>query len=361
MSPQEIVSKVNSRFGKFGKVIGLFVAFIIVAILVVFIWEVTGTGKQLRATLPMMGGSTSSGFGGVMQKLGYDGDMMVATDESYVMGVPMMYEESVARNSMPTTSIVPPWPMDPPAATGKIPTADKKIIKNGSLDLLVENADSTVAGIEAVALKHKGFVENSQVYERTEGVKSGYASIRVPAASFDAAFTELKTFAVKVVSENSNTNDVTAQYVDLEAQIKNYKAEEEQYQEIMERAVKIEDVLNVASRLAEVRNRIERTQGQLNLLGRQVEMSTITVSFTAEPVVKPTDVIWHPGTVFKEGIKNLLEGLAAFADFLIRVVLYLPVLILKIAFVLVVILIAWRLGWALYRKFLAPKPPITRL
>lgn len=356
MSPREIVSKVDSRFGKVGKMVGLFASFIVVAVLVIFVWEVSGTGRQLRGTLPSIGGGSSGGFSGVMQKFnyGFDGDMMVATDESYSMGAPIMYEEAVSRNSVAASSIVPPWPMNPPAATDKIPTSDKKIIKNGSLDFLVQDADSTVAGIENVANKYQGFVENSNVYERTEGIKSGYASLRIPATSFDAAFAELKTFAIKVISENSNTNDVTAQYIDLEAQVKNYKAEELQYQEIMKKATKIDDILNVASRLAEVRSRIERTQGQLNLLSREVDMSTITVSFTAEPVVSPTDVIWRPITVIKEGVKNLLEGLAMFADFLIRVVFYLPILALKLVFVGVVIFLAWRLGLLAYRRLFAP-------
>lgn len=350
MSPREVVSKVESRFGKTAKLVGLFSAFIVVAVLVVFVWEIGGVGRQLRGT-GFSDGSASGGFSGVMQKLNFDRDMVVATDE-YAVGVPVMYAESAVSNS---ASIVPPWPMNPPAATGKIPTSDKKIIKNGSLDLLVRNADIVVAGIETVAAKYQGFVESSNVYERTEGVKSGYASLRIPAGSFDAVFAELKTFAVKVVSENSNTNDVTAQYIDLEAQIKNYKVEEAQYQEIMKKATKIEDILNVASRLADVRGRIERTQGQLNLLSRQVDMSTISVSFTAEPVVKPTDVIWRPLNVMKEGIKNLLEGLAHFADSVIRIVFYLPILALKMAFVVLGIIIVWRGGLVVYRKFFAPR------
>ncbi len=348
MSPQEILSKVESRFGKRGKIFGLFAAFVIVAVLVVFLWEMGGFGKQLRGTTFSVS-SGSGGFSGVMQKLNFDRDKMVATDEYAV--APMMYAESAAGN---IATIVPPWPMNPPAATGKIPTSDKKIIKNGSLDLLVRNADAVITGIETVASKYQGFVESSNVYEQTEGVKSGYASLRIPANSFDAVFAELKTFAVKVVSENSNTNDVTAQYIDLEAQIKNYKAEEAQYQEIMKKATKIEDILNVASRLADVRGRIERTQGQLNLLSRQVDMSTISVSFTAEPVVKPTDVMWRPVTVVKEGVKNLLEGLVQFADFLIRVVFYLPILALKIVFLGGVLFIVWKIGLLLYRKVFTP-------
>lgn len=253
--------------------------------------------------------------------------------------------DSVSRMKAPTYG-------GAPASTPSLP-ADKKIIKNGSLSLLVKNADESIANISAIAGQNGGFVENSSVYEASEGVKSGSVTVRVPSSGFDQTMSAIKDLAVKVKNENTNSRDVTAEYIDLEAQIKNYQAEERQYQAIMDRAVKIEDVLNVASRLADVRGRIERTQGQLNYLSRQVDMSTISVSLTAEPEVKVFGIVWRPLTVLKQSAKSLLADLAGFVDWAIKFVFKIPVYLLRLAVAVVIV-------WALWRILLWTKRKLWR-
>ncbi len=310
-------------------------------IAIVVVWEVRGDRPGFfREALPVSSDDMS-----MMANDGYGKGLMVF-DQAYGEDVRAITFSSVKQAS----GIMPPVPMDPPAATGNVPTGNRKVIRNGSLNMLVESAEIAMAHIESVVQAQQGFIEGGNVYEQTEGVKAGSVTIRIPSGAFEATITALKTIAVKVIREESSSNDVTAQYVDLEAQLKNFKTEEIQYQEIMRRAIKIEDVLNVASRLAEVRGRIERVQGQLNLLSRQVDMSTISVFFTSEPSVKPTDVLWRPLTVVKESFKGLLEGLVRLADGLIRFVFYLPILLVKAIIVGLVLLSVWRLGRIIVRK-----------
>jgi hypothetical protein len=218
---------------------------------------------------------------------------------------------------------------------------EKRIIKNGALSLLVKNADDSVAKINSIAETNGGFAENSNVYEISEGVKSGSITVRVPSKNFVGTMEAIKGVAVKVESASINSNDVTAEYVDLEAQIKNYKTEEIQYQEIMSRASKIQDVLDVASRLADVRGRIERTQGQLNYLARQVDMSTISVSLTAEPEVKVFGIVWRPLTVLKQSIKGLVSDLTGFVDWLIQFLFKIPIYILRIVVAFFIVWLIW--------------------
>lgn len=209
---------------------------------------------------------------------------------------------------------------------------DKKVIKNGSLDLIVKKTETAIAQIESIAKTFEGFVENANVYEVSDGNKSGSMTIRVPSKNFSDALSSIKSVAIKVGSESVSSSDVTAQYVDLEAEIKNYKAEEKQYREIMEKAVKIEDVLNVAGRLAEVRGKIDRAEAQLNYLGRQVDMSTINISLTGEAEVKVFGIVWRPLTVLKQSVKGMFSDLTSFVDWLIGFIFRLPILVLKLAF-----------------------------
>jgi hypothetical protein len=173
----------------------------------------------------------------------------------------------------------------------------------------------------------------------------------VPSKNFVNAIEAFKKIAVKVSNESVSSNDVTAQYVDLEAELKNYKAEEVQYREIMSRAVKIEDVLNVSAKLAEVRGRIDRTQAQMNYLSRQVDMSTISISLTGESEVKIFGIVWRPFTVLKQSIRNLFAELANFADWLIGFAFKLPILIIKLAFLILVLWVVVKVFKKLIRFF----------
>ena len=263
----------------------------------------------------------------------------------------IVMNESVARDAdyyvAPTTM---PLPIrGAPASTGDLP-ADKKIIRNGSLSMQVEKAEESAGAIQSIAIKYGGSVDNSNIYEVSDGVKSGNIVIRVPADKFDSVMTEVKKLALKVTNENVSSSDVTAQFVDLEASLKNMKAEEIQYQQIMAKATKIQDILDVSSRLADVRGRIERTQGQMNYLSRQVSMSTISVYLTAQAEVEVFGIVWRPLTVLKQALKSLIADLAGFVDYLIYLLFKLPVLILRLALFAFILWIIWKVGKWVKRK-----------
>ncbi len=256
--------------------------------------------------------------------------------------------------------ILPPSPPEPGAepSTPMVP-AERKIIKNGNLALLVKDVERTAQSIQGIAQSLGGFVEGTSFNEYVRGTMTGYMTIRVPGEQFDSAMASVKGLAIRVENESSNAQDVSAQYVDLTAQLKNYRAEETQYQEIMAKAQKIDDVLNVASRLADVRGRIERTQGQLNLLSRQVAMSTITVTLTPEASAREETNQWRPWTVAKEAFRGVVASLIASANVLIAFLVYLPIILLRIAFYALIIWTLWRLAkWGYEKLSGKPLPPI---
>lgn len=228
---------------------------------------------------------------------------------------------------------------------------DRKIIKNGSLSLLVEKAEEAVMDISGIAENAGGFVENATlsdssdcIYERLDysrpclqqAVKSGNITIRIPASKFDDSFSAIKKLAIKINSENNNSRDVSAEFTDQQAKLKNLKAEEVQYQDIMRRAVKIEDVLNVAKQLSDVRSRIDVLQGQINYLSRQVDMSTISVDLRSEASVSSVGSEWRPLSIAKQALQDMLTSLTKYVDAVIVFVINIPVLILQI------------LAWAIY-------------
>lgn len=228
----------------------------------------------------------------------------------------------------------------------------RKIIKNGSLSVLVKGAEETVSSIQNLATRLNGFVSSSEVYEVSEGLKAGTVIIRVPAEHFDEAITEIKKLALRVESENVNVSDVTEQFTDLEAQLKNLRAEEEQYLKVMEIASTVEDILKVSQKLSDVRGRIERIQGQLQYLSRQIDMSSITVLITSEAEVKVLGIYWRPLSVLRQSLRNMLRGLSGYIDAMIRLVFSLPVILLWAATVVFLIVFVWKILRRIWKRFL---------
>lgn len=228
----------------------------------------------------------------------------------------------------------------------------RKIVKNGSLSLLVKKAEEAAEKIAKIASDFNGFVSYFGVYEVSEGVKAGTVTIRVPADKFSEATAKIKDLAVKVQSEDSNSSDITEQFVDLESRLKNLRAEEEQYLIILKQAVKVQDILEVSRRLFEVRNNIEQIQGQLKYMSQQVDMSTISVSLTSESEVKIFGIYWRPLANLKQSLRKMFEGLTGYADSLVKFIFALPVMLLWLATAAVVAFLGWKVLRFVWRRFL---------
>jgi len=227
---------------------------------------------------------------------------------------------------------------------------ERKIIKNGSLSLIVKSAEETAYDVQAIGEDLDGFVQSSQIYEVSVGTKAARVRIRVPSGKFEDAMLRIKDLAVKVENENESTSDVTERFVDLEARLKSGKAEEEQYLKIMDRADTVEDVLNVASRLSAVRSRIEVIEGQLKYLESQVDMSVIDVTLTAEAEIEVFGIQWRPLYIVKKAFRSMLEGLTGYVDAVIGFVFVLPIMALWGVSIFALVIIGWRiLRWSMAR------------
>jgi len=219
---------------------------------------------------------------------------------------------------------------------------ERKITQNGSLSIAVRNAEESVRIIQSIAEGMNGFVADSRVYEVSVGVKYGSITIRIPSGRFYDAFDEIKKIAEEVESESVQRQDVTEQYIDIEAHVRNLRVEEAQYTEIMKRAFTVEDTLSVSQRLADVRGRIERLEGQLKYLSRQIDMSSISVSIKADEDVSVFGVRWRPVLAIKQSFRGMVRALVSFADAMIWILFYLPILILWGAVVMGAAFVAWK-------------------
>lgn len=227
---------------------------------------------------------------------------------------------------------------------------DKRVIKNGDLSLRVGSADKAAGEISNIVKQKGGEVFSTNFYEAVKGQKSGFLTVRVPVDKFDETIGDIKKIATQVISESTNGQDVTEQYTDLQAQLKNKKAEEESFVKILGTAGKIDDVLAATREVARVRGEIERLEGRIRFMDSQTDMSTITVNLTEDTTIVPINEGWRPWQVVKQSIKELVAGMQNFADGIIRfVIVGIPSLI---PFALLVGFLYWA-GKKIFKKISA--------
>ncbi|MBU1907781.1 DUF4349 domain-containing protein, partial [Patescibacteria group bacterium] len=181
------------------------------------------------------------------------------------------------------------------------------------------------------------------------GPRTAYVTIRVPADVFETTLSELKQVGVLTLHESVHGQDVTAEFVDLEADLRNARAEETSYLEILKKSGSIEEVLAVTQQLAQVRGRIERLEGRKRYLENQTDLATISISLTEETRVELPTKTWRPLEVTRQALRDLVAGLQTLVDFLIRLVIAVIGLLIPIA--LISGLLLW-LGWRLVRIIL---------
>jgi hypothetical protein len=167
----------------------------------------------------------------------------------------------------------------------------RKVIQNAEMTIETDNPSEGQQKIGVIAEKHGGFVVISES-KHNEAASQNVAStvvnvvVRVPAQKFQAALDEIRAVGGRILHEKSSGQDVTEEYIDLEARIRTKKALEAQFLEIMKQARKISDAMEVQTQLAEVRTEIERLEGRRRFLENQSALSTINVTLhTPTPVV----------------------------------------------------------------------------
>lgn len=228
----------------------------------------------------------------------------------------------------------------------------ERVIKTGEMSLRVADAPKAVEDIKTLVAGKGGFVESSSISDSGSGPRSAWMTVRVPVAAFDETMKDLKGVGVLTLNESVNGQDVTMEFVDLAADIKNAKAEEQSYLDILKRTGSIEDVLAVTARLADVRGRIERLEGVKRYLENRTDLATISVSLTEETRVEVPTRTWKPLEVFRAALRDLVLALQSLADFLIRLVIGLVGLLLPIALLTgLAIWVVWKIFKAIIRKF----------
>ncbi len=228
----------------------------------------------------------------------------------------------------------------------EVPVTERMIIWTGNISLIVKDAEESLEKAQAIAKDLGGYVVNSSSWFEDQQLRARL-TIRVPAEAFDAAMDGLKDLALRVENTNISTQDVTEEYTDLDARLRNLEATEaellELLTEVRERTGKAEDVLAVHREVSSIRGQIEQAKGRMQYLGKMTAMATIDIGLTPDALARPIVVAgWQPSGTAADALRTLVRTFQFVVDAAIWVIIYLLPTLVLIAIPFVVIRLIWR-------------------
>lgn len=260
--------------------------------------------------------------------------------------------EETKRENLADSGAIVVGPVDTTIAAG----ADRMIIKNADMRLLVEDTDVAMSRMTQVVGDLGGYIVSSRVWYQTwyDGKNYKYATVTigVPVGQFERMLGRFRDISVQVLDETASGEDVTDQFVDLQSQLTNLEATRERIKSFLEQATNVDEALRINQELSEIERQIEEIKGRMNYLSDRSAYSTVTVNFepelpeilptpTATPTATATPSPWKPGETFDSSVKSVTRAYQGIVDFLIWFfVVFVPI----VAPFALVIWLVWRLA-----------------
>lgn len=244
---------------------------------------------------------------------GYNDSLMAPAPESAMQGRASVPGSSVSKTAYDSSGSGQP--------------EERLVIRSAQISIVSQEVKQAAEALKRYAQANGGFVVSAQVWSEEGSPPSAQVSFRIPADKLDATVAFVRSQAVRVASESVTGEDVTEEYVDISAKLKNLEASEEQLRAIMKDAKKTEDVLAVHRELTRVRGEIDALAGRKKYLEQSAALSSVTVAIATDeaslPVVESGDQ-WRPLVVAKGAVAAFLGVVRFLANFAIWAVIFVP-------------------------------------
>ncbi len=167
--------------------------------------------------------------------------------------------------------------------------AERKIIFNGTLEVEVKDFGAAHKDVNALMKLHGAFYAKTEIRGDSGKKRVGVFTIKVPDERFQTLVDAIADLG-DPIRNSTDSQDVTEEYVDVAARVKNLKGEEEALQKILkELGGRLDDVFKLRDQILKIREQIERAEGRLQALGKLTSLSTITLTLRdREEYVAPT-------------------------------------------------------------------------
>lgn len=221
----------------------------------------------------------------------------------------------------------------PSAADGKNSTksgdvvaldSNRMIVRSVDISMVVNDVIQTRDKIISISDKYQGYLVTADFKQQNQDYV-GKITIRVSDDKLESAMADIRLLANRITAEHSTSQDVTAQYVDLKARLKNAQATEAQYLTLINKASQINDIIQIQDKLSQVRQTIEQLQGQMQYLESTSSTSLISISLEPESSNQP---VVQGGWSFTNNLRSAAHGFIefgkVFVTILIWVVIFVP-------------------------------------
>ena len=205
-----------------------------------------------------------------------------------------------------------------PSPAGNLEVTQRKVISTASVSIEVEAVENAITEVRVIAEGLGGFVEQLSSSGEPER-QQAHITIRVPQEQFFRALEGIEALG-KVHGRTVGSEDVSEQFIDLEARLKSSFREEQSLLSLLDRTNTVSEILTIERELSRLRSEIERIQGRLNFLERRVELATISVSLfpprqdTVEPPFGALTVEVRDVSESVEVVKKVVLGLNGSVD-----------------------------------------------
>lgn len=265
-------------------------------------------------------------IGGAVVLFGQPGEMMLEKPSFVAMSTPAPMLSGAPVLTQRDTASFAGGASSGEAATGSEVIAQRLIIKNASIALEVTDVLAAEQALRQKAEALGGFVASVETYGSGKELRATVV-LRVPAEHFEAVLRDAEGLASKVLRRSVSGSDVTEEYVDLEARLRNLEATNARLLDLLARAQDVNEALMVNQSLTEIQEQIERIKGRMQYLEQSAAMSTITVELS--PVPPPTPIVeedaWQPLEVARIALRNLIQLGQTLANAVIVFLVWTPV------------------------------------
>ena len=197
----------------------------------------------------------------------------------------------------------------------------RKLIKNGSMTLVVDNLEQSRSKALALIEKHGGYCANEQ-YSSWEHSSSYNLTVRVPCNNFDGFVAELEASNGKMESKSMYINDVTSEYIDLETRLDTKRSYLARYKELLKSAKSVQEIVSIEDKIRSLEEEIDSTVGQLKYLSNQVDYSTLRLNLRHDDANYDPHHPEHSQSVGQRLWQSLQGGFRGLVDclfFLVRI------------------------------------------
>ncbi|MCL2539640.1 MAG: DUF4349 domain-containing protein [Oscillospiraceae bacterium] len=215
-----------------------------------------------------------------------------------------------------------------------------KIIYSADISVQTKEWEKSMERLAELIEIHGGYIQNSRVsggYTSTTGYYrdfSAYLSIRIPSSEYRLFISDTESVGT-IIDMNEYTDDITAAYIDTEARIKSLKLQEERLLDLLSKAGDLTDLIEIESKLADVRYQIESNQSIMNTYNNLLSFSTINISLNeVSEYVIPKDTF---GERVVAALKGSGEAVLKFLDGLVVALIYMaPYIIIALIILFIV-------------------------